>query len=141
MQRKGALSSLLILASLLIALCALIGGGNIESTLDNILKQDWGGLSYAAGFVVSGLAFAVVAAYAAYLVLTGWKSHAFLKALNWAVLVPMLASVICSIWFIASTGYFGWQGVLGIAACLIVGGALRGVLRLLAADVSRRHAR
>ena len=38
MQRKGALSSLLILASLLIALCALIGGGNIESTLDNILK-------------------------------------------------------------------------------------------------------
>ena len=97
--------------------------------------------SYAAGFVVSGLAFAVVAAYAAYLVLTGWKSHAFLKALNWAVLVPMLASVICSIWFIASTGYFGWQGVLGIAACLIVGGALRGVLRLLAADVSRRHAR
>ena len=137
MQRKGALSSLLILASLLIALCALIGGGNIESTLDNILKQDWGGLSYAAGFVVSGLAFAVVAAYAAYLVLTGWNSRAFLRA----VLVPMLASVICSIWFIASTGYFGWQGVLGIAACLIVGGALRGVLRLLAADVSRRHAR
>ena len=61
-----------------------------------------------------------------------------MTALSWAVLVPMLASVICSIWFIVSTGYFGWQGVIGIAACLVVGGALRGVLRLLAADLPAR---